>query len=64
MSTRTAQVQVARKRARRERAARRRRRLAGVVAFVAVVGLGALLLRPPFTHAVNDLPRCRCATRT
>ena len=55
MSTRTAQVQLARRRARRERAARRRRQLVGVLAFAAVVGLGALALRPLFTHAVHDL---------
>jgi soluble lytic murein transglycosylase len=48
-------VQVARKRARRERAARRRRQLVGVLAFAAVVVIGALALRPLFTHAVHDL---------
>jgi soluble lytic murein transglycosylase len=55
MTTRSAQVQVARKRARRARAARRRRQLGGVVAFAAIVLLGALLLRPLFTHAVHTL---------
>ncbi len=55
MTTRSAQVQVARKRARRARAARRRRTLGGVLAFAAIVALGALLLRPLFTHAVHDL---------
>jgi soluble lytic murein transglycosylase len=55
MTTRSAQVQVARKRARRARAARRRRQLGGVLAFAAIVVLGALLLRPLFTHAVHDL---------
>jgi soluble lytic murein transglycosylase len=55
MTTRSAQVQVARKRARRARAARRRRQLGGVLAFAAIVLLGALLLRPLFTHAVHDL---------
>jgi soluble lytic murein transglycosylase len=55
MTTRSAQVQVARKRARRARAARRRRQLGGVLAFAAVVVLGALLLRPLFTHAVHTL---------
>lgn len=55
MMTRTAQVQVARKRARRERAARRRRQALLLLAFLGVVGLGALLLRPLFTNAVHDL---------
>ncbi len=55
MTTRSAQVQVARKRARRARAARRRRTLGGALAFVAIVALGALLLRPLFTHAVHTL---------
>lgn len=55
MTTRSAQVQVARKRARRARAARRRRQLGGVLAFAAIVALGALLLRPLFTSAVHDL---------
>ena len=53
MSGRTAQVQLARKRARR--AARRRRQALGVLAFADVVGLGALALRPLFTSAVQDL---------
>jgi len=53
VSGRTAQVQLARKRARR--AARRRRQALGVLAFAAVVGLGALALRPLFTSAVQDL---------
>jgi soluble lytic murein transglycosylase len=55
MTSRTAPVSVARKRARQARAARRRRQLLGVLAFAAVVGLGALLLRPLFTSAVHDL---------
>jgi soluble lytic murein transglycosylase len=55
MTSRTAQVQVARRRAKRARAARRRRQLGGVLAFAAIVALGALLLRPLFTHAVHDL---------
>ena len=55
MTTRSAQVQVARRRDRRARAARRRRTLGAVLAFAAIVALGALLLRPLFTHAVHDL---------
>jgi soluble lytic murein transglycosylase len=55
MTSRSAQVQVARKRARRARAARRRRQLGGLLAFAAIVVLGALLLRPLFTGAVHDL---------
>jgi soluble lytic murein transglycosylase len=55
MTSRTAQVQVARRRARRARAARRRRQAAGLLAFAAVVGLGVLLLRPLFKSAVHDL---------
>jgi soluble lytic murein transglycosylase len=55
MTSRTAQVQVARRRAKRARAARRRRQFGGVFAFMAIVALGALLLRPLFTHAVHDL---------
>jgi soluble lytic murein transglycosylase len=55
MTSRTAQVQVARRRAKRARAARRRRQLGGLLAFVAIVALGALLLRPLFTSAVHDL---------
>lgn len=54
MSSRTAQVQIARRRAKQARAARRRRRL-GVVAFAAIVVLGALALRPLFTSAVHKL---------
>ena len=42
MTTRSAQVQVARKRARRARAARRRRQLGGVLAFAAIVALGRI----------------------
>jgi soluble lytic murein transglycosylase len=53
MSSRTAQLQVARRRAARQRAARRRAFL--LLAFVAVVGFGALLLHPLFTTAVRDL---------
>jgi soluble lytic murein transglycosylase len=55
MTMRSAQIQVARKRARRARAARRRRQLGGVLAFAAIIALGALLLRPLFTHAVHTL---------
>jgi soluble lytic murein transglycosylase len=55
MTSRTAQVQVARRRARRARAARRRRQAVLLLAFLAVVGLGALLLRPLFSSAVHDL---------
>jgi soluble lytic murein transglycosylase len=55
MSSRTAQVQVARRRDKRARAARRRRQLGGLLAFAAIVGLSALLLRPLFTSAVHNL---------
>jgi len=55
MSSRTAQLQVARRRAKRERAARRRRRIGRSLAFAAVVLLGALVLRPLFTSAVHKL---------
>jgi soluble lytic murein transglycosylase len=55
MSPSTAQVQVARQRARRARAARRRRTALGLVAFAAIVALGALLLHPLFRSAVRDL---------
>jgi soluble lytic murein transglycosylase len=55
VSTRTAQVQLARKRARRARAARRRRQALLLLAFLTAVGLGVLALRPLFTHAVHDL---------
>ena len=55
MSSRTAQVQVARRRARRERAARRRRQAFLLLGFLAAVSFGALLLRPLFTSAVHDL---------
>lgn len=55
MSSRTAQLQVARRRAKRARAARRRRKLGTLLAFGAVVVLGALVLRPLFTSAVHKL---------
>ncbi|HZV75845.1 MAG TPA: lytic transglycosylase domain-containing protein [Conexibacter sp.] len=55
MTTRTAQAGLARKRARRARVARRRRQALVLLAFVGVVGLGALLLRPLFTSAVHKL---------
>jgi soluble lytic murein transglycosylase len=55
MPSRTAPVQVARRRARRARAARRRRAALGLVAFAAIVALGALLLHPVFRSAVRDL---------
>jgi peptidoglycan lytic transglycosylase len=55
MSSRTAQLQVARRRARRARAARRRRQAFLFLAFLAAVSFGALLLRPLFTSAVHDL---------
>jgi peptidoglycan lytic transglycosylase len=55
MTSRTAQVQVARRRAKRARAARRRRQLGGVLAFAAIVALGVVLLRPLFTSAVHNL---------
>lgn len=55
MTTRTAQVRVARKRSRKARAARRRRQAFLLLAFLVVVSLGAVALRPLFTHAVRDL---------
>jgi soluble lytic murein transglycosylase len=55
MSSRPAQVRVARKRARQVRAARRRRQAFGLLAFLAAVGFGAALLHPLFTSAVHDL---------
>jgi soluble lytic murein transglycosylase len=55
VSPRTAQLQVARRRARRARAARRRRQAFLLLGFLAVVSFGALLLRPLFTSAVHDL---------
>lgn len=55
MSSRTAQLQVARRRAKRARAARRRRQLATLLAFAAVVLLGVVVLRPLFTSAVHKL---------
>lgn len=55
MSSRTAQLQVARRRAARQRAVRRRRQAFLFLGFFAVVALGALLLRPLFTSAVRDL---------
>jgi soluble lytic murein transglycosylase len=53
MSSRAAQLQVARRRAARPRAARRRAFM--LLAFLAAVALGAVLLRPLFTTAVRDL---------
>jgi soluble lytic murein transglycosylase len=55
MSSRTAQLQVARRRARQERAQRRRRQAFVLLGFLAAVSFGALLLRPLFTSAVHDL---------
>jgi soluble lytic murein transglycosylase len=55
MSSRPAQVRVARKRAQEARAARRRRSAFGVLAFLAIVALGAALLQPVFNDAVEDL---------
>jgi len=54
MSPQVAELRLARRRAARRRAARRRSALRLLV-FLAVVGLGALLLRPLFTSAVRDL---------
>jgi soluble lytic murein transglycosylase len=54
MTSRTAPARGARRRARR-RAPRRRRQALGVLAFLAVVALGAALLQPLFTTAVRDL---------
>jgi soluble lytic murein transglycosylase len=55
MSSRPAQVRVARRRAKQARAARRRRRAFLLLGFLAAVSFGALLLRPLFTSAVHDL---------
>jgi soluble lytic murein transglycosylase len=55
MSSRPAQVRVARKRARRAQAARRRRQALLGLAFFAAVALGAALLQPVFNDAVQDL---------
>jgi peptidoglycan lytic transglycosylase len=55
MSSRTAQLQVARRRAKRARAARRRRQAFLFLGFLATLSFGALLLRPLFTSAVHDL---------
>lgn len=53
--TTTASVRVARRRAHRARAARRRRGVLGVLAFAGIVVLGALLLQPLFRSAVRDI---------
>ena len=55
MSSRPAQVRVARRSARRARAARRRRQAFLFLGFLAAVSFGALLLRPLFTSAVHGL---------
>jgi len=55
MSSRPAQVRVARRSTRRTRAARRRRQALLLLGFLAVVSFGALLLRPLFNSAVHDL---------
>jgi soluble lytic murein transglycosylase len=55
VTSRTAQLQATRRRAKRARAARRRRQAFLFLAFLAVVSFGALLLRPLFTSAVHDL---------
>lgn len=55
MSSRTAQLQMARRRAKQARAARRRRQARLALTFFAVVALGALVLRPLFTSAVHKL---------
>jgi len=55
VSSRTARVQVTRRRAKRARAARRRRQALLLLGFAAAVALGALLLRPLFTSAVHNL---------
>jgi soluble lytic murein transglycosylase len=55
MTSRTAPVNVARRRAKHARAVRRRRQAFLLLGFLAAVGFGALLLRPLFTHAVHDL---------
>jgi len=55
VSPRTAQLQVAHRRARQARAARRRRQGFLLLGLLAAVSFGALLLRPLFTSAVHDL---------
>ncbi len=55
MSPRTAQLQVARRRAKQARAARRRRQALLLLGLLGVVSFGALLLQPLFTSAVHDL---------
>lgn len=55
MSSRTAQLQVARRRAKQQRAARRRRQAFLFLGVLAAVSFGALLLRPLFTSAVHEL---------
>jgi soluble lytic murein transglycosylase len=55
VSSRTAQLQAARRRAGRARAARRRRQAFLLLGALAAVSFGALLLRPLFTSAVEDL---------
>jgi len=55
MSTRAADVRLARRRAARRRAVRRRRQAFGLLAFLGAVALGAALLQPLFQTAVRDL---------
>jgi soluble lytic murein transglycosylase len=55
VSSRTAQLQIARRRAARRRRAALRRRAVLLIAFAAVVALGAVLLKPLFDGAVRDL---------
>jgi len=55
VSPRTAQVQVARRRAQRTRANRRRRQAFLLLAFLAAVGLGAAALQPLFSRTVHNL---------
>jgi soluble lytic murein transglycosylase len=55
VSPRTTRLEVARRRARRARAAQRRRQALLLLGFLAAVSLGSLLLRPLFTSAVHDL---------
>ena len=55
MTTRTAQLRIARRREARRRAARRRRQAFLLLGFMAAVALGVVLLKPLFNSAVRDL---------
>lgn len=55
MSSRTAQLQMARRRAAQRRRAAARRRFALLIGFAAVIALAVVLLKPLFDGAVRDL---------